>query len=349
MGRSIVLTVIAIFIGWPTAGWSQDAQAILQRALELQVERQAGVQSYLVDRSILGNRVVEVYERIEVTAADGTTTATFRLVPPGADDSPLAALSPEDLEEFAGAIEIDSNAVATEIDDGLEAAGLPRNLPFVAGNDTEGSVDSAMTYGMGVFMRNMPTSEDLPGDGSQEAEAEVNDMAAFAAAASLVGNEQVGDRNAFHLRAADLNIVQESDGQDFVIEAVSMWVDSEEYVPLRLKIDGTATTEGESRPLTIERIETDYRTVPNSDMYESYRQTMTLGGMMDADQQAELLEAQEQLAEFEEQLASMSAQERAMMERMMGSQLDMIRNMASGGGFQMETVVNEIRVLSRIP
>ena len=40
----------------------------------------------------------------------------------------------------------------------------------------------------------------------------------------------------------------------------------------------------------------------------------------------------------------MPASQRKMMESMMGPQLEMMRNMAAGGGFQMETVIEEITV-----
>jgi TolA-binding protein len=117
-------------------------------------------------------------------------------------------------------------------------------------------------------------------------------------------------------------------------------------VPLRMKVDGVAT---DTRPFSIERIDADYRTVPGSNMYESFRQTLRIGGVMDESQQEELREAQEQLAELERQIEAMPAQQRAMMERMMGSQLETIRRMASGGGFEVETIIQEIRGNSDLP
>jgi len=79
-------------------------------------------------------------------------------------------------------------------------------------------------------------------------------------------------------------------------------------------------------------------------MYESYRQVMTMSGMLTPEQEAQMAEAQAQLAEFEKQKASMPPQQVAMMESMMGPQLKMIENMAKGGGIEFETVVDNIRV-----
>jgi hypothetical protein len=41
----------------------------------------------------------------------------------------------------------------------------------------------------------------------------------------------------------------------------------------------------------------------------------------------------------------MPASQRQMMEKMMGGQLDMVRKMAAGGGFEVETEIKEIKVL----
>ena len=42
---------------------------------------------------------------------------------------------------------------------------------------------------------------------------------------------------------------------------MQMLVDAEKYVPLYLKLDGTVTDGNGSRPITIEREDSDYRTV----------------------------------------------------------------------------------------
>ncbi|HEX5788323.1 MAG TPA: hypothetical protein VFY03_09100, partial [Woeseiaceae bacterium] len=66
--------------------------------------------------------------------------------------------------------------------------------------------------------------------------------------------------------------------------------------------------------------------------------------MFDAAQEAEMQEAQAKMMEFEKQLAEMPPDQRRMMEGMMGSQLETMRAMAAGGGFQSEMTVTSITV-----
>lgn len=318
MLRGFVVSLAAIAVGVPATGLSQDAQSILRRVVELQTERRTEVTDYVIEVETMGNRSRQLYGRMEVTGADGTTYEAF--------------------------LPVTGGALAPGIEDGLADAGLPPGLLSATGSDST-ALNPGVLMGNAEFLSAVAAaqSSDTDGGGPEGAQA-ANDMAAFARTARLVGTEAVDGRNAFHLRADGLDITQETDGQEFTLQTMSLWIDTEQYVPLRMKMDGVATVEGESRPISIERLDSDYRTVPGSEMYESYRQTMKIGGLMDPTQQAELEEAQEQLAELDRQLASMPPEQRAMMERMMGSQLEMIRNMASGGGFEVETVVHEILV-----
>jgi len=160
----------------------------------------------------------------------------------------------------------------------------------------------------------------------------------------LIGTETIDGRAAYHLRSDSINQMQGDDGREYRMEAMSLWIDTKEYVPLRMKVDGTLTSGKETKPITIESFQTDYRIVPGSKMYEPYKQVMKISGMLDAAQEAEMREAAEKMADFEKQMASMPASQRKMMEKMMGPQLEMMRTMSSGGGFQTETVVSSISV-----
>jgi len=181
-------------------------------------------------------------------------------------------------------------------------------------------------------------AEDPSADGADMA----NQMAQFVENARLIGTESIDGRNAFHLQASGIEQVQEMNGSEYRMDTMSMWIDTEEYVPLRMKMDGTLTVDGETKPMSIENIQTDYRTVPNSNMYESYKQIMKMSGMLDPEQEAQMQEAAQQMAELEKQMASMPASQRQMMEKMMGPQLEMMRNMSEGGGFQVEIVTYSI-------
>lgn len=138
--------------------------------------------------------------------------------------------------------------------------------------------------------------------------------------------------------------IQEADGHEYKMDTINMWIDAKEYVPLRMKIAGSLTVDGEIKPMTIESTQADYRSVPGSSMYESFKQVMKISGMMDAEQEAQMAEAAQQMAELEKQMASMPAIQRKMMERMMGPKLEMMKSMSSGDGFQTEVTTRSILI-----
>lgn len=166
----------------------------------------------------------------------------------------------------------------------------------------------------------------------------------IAKTAEYLGTEMIGGREGFHLKADDVEHVQESGDQTISFEKFEVWLDTKEYVPLKMLIHGTATSPRGSRQVVIEKLDTDYRTVPGSNLYEAYRQVMTMNGIVDAEQQKQLQEAQKQMAEMEEQLANMPEAQRQMMESMMGPKIEMMKKMAAGGGIEVVTETLEIKV-----
>jgi hypothetical protein len=185
-------------------------------------------------------------------------------------------------------------------------------------------------------------SQDEFEDMAQEA---VYSIAAFAESAELVGTETVEGRKAYHLVAENLERRHSvDDGQEFVLQTINAWIDSDMYVPLKLVMDGTMTTDGTPRPVTIETIERDYRTVPGSNMYEPYQQVMRLTGEMADETKRQMEEARTHLAEFEKQMAEMPESQRQMMMSMMGEQIEMMRKMAAGDGIEITTTVRSITV-----
>ena len=185
-------------------------------------------------------------------------------------------------------------------------------------------------------------SQDDFEDMAQEA---VYSIAAFSESAELVGTETVEGRKAYHLVAENLDRKRSIDGaQEFVLQTINAWIDSEMYVPLKLVMDGTMDTDGTPRPVTIETIERDYRTVPGSNMYEPYQQVMRLTGEMADETKRQMEEAQTHLAKLEKQLAEMPESQRQMMMSMMGEQIEMMRKMAAGDGIEIITTVRSITV-----
>ena len=174
--------------------------------------------------------------------------------------------------------------------------------------------------------------------------ADFDDIQELASTASLVGTESIGGRNAWHLKADDIDHVQQVEDQQISFDTFEIWVDQGDYVPLRMRIHGRAIVDGKARPIVIEKVDSDYRQVPGSKLYEAYRQVMTMNGVLSPEEQKQVEEARKQMAEMEKQLASLPDAQRQMMEQMMGPQMDMVKKMAAGGGIEVVTEVTSIKV-----
>ena len=334
-----VLTVL--LGGMPIVVVAQDAQSILRTMGERQIARWDGVERYAVDQSVMGNRMTQTFERFEVVGADGKPYPAFRMAEQRGGSEQCA----EFLDQYATGLEMVGDAHASEVERQMAAAGLPPGLLKATGSDPWATMDSRMMMnGMAVFVRAAAEGERTRDDGRADAVEAGRDMAEFAQRARLVGRETVDGREAFHLLADGLNRTEQVDGQQFTFRTVSLWVDAQEYVPLRTKIDGVASSGAESRPVTIEKFERDYRQVAGSRMYQPYAQQMRMSGVLDAQQKAQMAEAQAQMAEMEKQLAQMEPAQRQMVMNQMGPQLDMMKRMSSGGGFEMTTQVHQIVV-----
>lgn len=342
--------VIVCLAAFGTQALAEDAQSILAEVREKQAQRWAGVDRYAVDKSIMGNRATLVYERFDAPGADGKTQPGFRAAPLGAATSGggTGADTKTMMTEYAKGLEMTGAGLSSETEKGLEQAGLPPGLlqGMGAGADPWVSPDpGAMMTGMAPIARDMGEAEErLAADAARSASEDAQSMAAFTNKARLIGTETIDGRQAFHLRAEDMNQMQEVDGQTYVLDDASVWIDATEYVPLRSKMEGVATSARESRPIVLESLNTDYRRVSGSTMYEPYRQVLRMTGLMSPEQQQEMREASKKLAEMDAQLAQMPEAQRQMVMKQMGPQLDMIRNMAAGGGVEMETIVHRIIV-----
>jgi len=125
----------------------------------------------------------------------------------------------------------------------------------------------------------------------------------------------------------------------------SLLIDKEKFVILQHRIEGIAIVDGEPQEVFIETVNSDFRDVPGSKLYEPYKRVMRMGGMLTDEQMAQMEEARKQLEEFDKQMAEMPASQRQMMENMLGSQMDMVRQMANGGGiFEYTEIVEEILI-----
>lgn len=345
-----VLSVAGLLLS--SAVSAQDAQAILETVQQKQLERWQGVNLYVVNQSTMGQSVRTHFQRFDVVGDDGVQTLFMPVAPEDlatGNCSSARRMTTAEFDAFASGLEMTGDATAGEIEKGLEQSGLPGGLLSASGSDPTATFDPrVMLGGSAAMMRSMAEHERAraadPDRAGREAAESAEHMAEFMRAARLLGNERVDGREAFHLQAAGLNHVQPTDEGEFRVHTMSLWVDAEHYVPLRMSMQGDLVEGGQTRPLVFEQQSSDYRQVPGSRLFEPYRRSISISGMMDAAQEAELRKAEKELADLEQQMASMPAGQRAMLEQMMGPRLEMVRNMASGGGFQVETTVLAIEV-----
>lgn len=182
---------------------------------------------------------------------------------------------------------------------------------------------------------------DRKGDGTI---ANFDDIQELAKSARVLGKETIGARSGYHLKADNVDRVEQMGDQSVDFDTFELWIDTSDYVPLKMLIHGTATGPGGSRPIVVDMEFSDYRKVADSKLYEAYRTTMSMGGVMDPKQQKELQESMKNLKEMEAQLAAMPDAQRKMMERMMGPKIEMMKKMASGGAVEVVTEVASIKV-----
>ena len=134
------------------------------------------------------------------------------------------------------------------------------------------------------------------------------------------------------------------DGSEFEIKNANMWLDTDYYKNRRLRLEGTLTQDGKTQEIFIERENNDFRRVGDSYMYEPYKETLKAGGVLTDKQRRELAKAKEQMADFEKQMAAMPPDQRAMMERMVGPQIEQLRNLVDNGAVTIEVFTRKITI-----
>ena len=321
MLSSLSLSTLALLAGSATAV-PQDAQEIMLQAQQAKIEREAAVQDYTVDQRSAGSRHLLYYERVP-------GTNVFRLVPPSewaAEDSPYS--------------QEDAALMATGMATGLRLLG-----PALASEMGPGAamleLDNMMRE-MAGFLDSAAVAAASAGDGSEDALEADFQMAAFASAARVVGRETVDGRDAYLLRAEGPTVAAYAQtspaGGSFTPETVSLWLDSEYYVPLRLLVEGTMADSGRTSPLRIEKISEDYRwygDMGTAGILAPKLQTMRIEGLtgegMTEKEKGEMLKAQEELRKAKEQLDALPPAQKQMVMSRMGGQMEQLERMASGG------------------
>jgi hypothetical protein len=298
----------------------------------------------------------KVFEKKTITKPDGSTVSVmFELAPDEAMHLARQAdsgnvMTAENLQAASEAMLNTQEAFNTELSSS-DMGGLLMGVLGVAGIAGPGGgfgnpftmlSDGSLFYAAAA--RAVNQSEESYAESQARAEAQ------FAEMARAMENATVSREDYAGIAAIKLTLdepgtaVAQQDGQEFYMNRASMWIDAEKLVTLGHRMEGDAVIDGQRRPVFMESINSDFREVPGSDLYEPYRSVMRMGGIMDAEQMAQMAQARKQLEDFDRQLAAMPASQRSMMESMMGSQMDMLRGLVNDGAFVYEENISEIRV-----
>jgi hypothetical protein len=163
--------------------------------------------------------------------------------------------------------------------------------------------------------------------------------------ARYAGQEQLGGGSVHVLAIDDLSqvsLAQPATPGDMEFEPKTgrLYVDTDLMIPRKMEFSGEAMTPDSAHEVTVSIDLQDVRNVQGLLIpYHTAMQISGLQAMIDPEMQA-------QLREMEAQLAALPAEQRQMMERMLGAQLGQLREMASGGGdaLTFDVTVSDVQV-----
>jgi hypothetical protein len=342
---------------------STDVDMWFERMLAKKNAGYEGVQDMTRKAEMMGTSTFEYYEKTSAIELDnGQTVYVMRMVPPSeiaerqSGDNGMSSASPGELLRAADAIEQTGIQMEQGLRSEMSSTGVPGGIgtmlmnpppdqPWLSANPRDMTSMYAMMLRAGAQAKTEMAAEkaNTGADYARNAQ-QIKEQTKF------LGYSEFNGRRVGELGADDLNFSETSGSQQVSCDSMRMLVDADEYVPLLFKMNCTVTDGRETRQMSIEREDRDFRNVPGcGSIYEPFSSVMRIGGAMTPEEEAQLAEASKQLEEFEAQLASMPASQRQMMESMMGPQLEMIRNMAAGGGIEMEQKTLELRCNTGLP
>jgi len=165
--------------------------------------------------------------------------------------------------------------------------------------------------------------------------------------ARLDGTDAVDGHDCWVLHVDDpeaLTQLQQSGGENAVkLQAMSMCLDKEDYVPRSLIVEGESSMNGETRPITITTLMSDYREVDG--LLQAYKTEINMSGISSSTMSPEEREkTRKQLEDARAQLADMPEAQRAMVEKMMGGQIEKLEKMLADDALTFTFVVQEVKV-----
>ncbi len=350
MLNSLTMTVVGAIAMAPSGG-QQSAQEVFETMRAREVARWETIDNYTVFQKMEGIEVPGVSESgaLEVPTHyqkhDIDGRPAFGMVP--GNEYMVAVGQAGDNGEFVNA---DAFAAAADANvmtgDAFDAEMAKSGMPMLPGMDYPGQMmrDNAMFLDASADVIREAEAGDF---GRANAAETLATAAEMARTMRLVGREKVDGREAFHLRAEGLDRVvsKPDDDQRFTLRSASVWIDAEEYVTLRMSMEGDVEADGEKRSVTIERLLQDYKSV--GPLYESHRQVMRMSGLMgdmDPKDREKLEEAAKQMEELESQLDQMPAAARGMIERQIESARSQMAMLTGDGGFELVSQVLRIEI-----
>lgn len=159
--------------------------------------------------------------------------------------------------------------------------------------------------------------------------------------ATLQGTESVEGETCHVLTVDELqdtDLYGEMSGEGFEPERLTLLVDTDDYLIRGMRVQGTATMQGQPRDVTTEVRMLDYREVEG--VVHPFRMEVSTEGLG-----AQMTEQQrQQMRQAMEQMENMPEEQRQMMERMMGDRLEQMEQMLASGAVDFTMTVKEIRV-----
>ena len=255
--------------------------------------------------------------------------AVVLALPSGATAQSAKEILMTSLEKYEQRMEGIENYTTVQVTMGFET-----ELTFVRTKDDEGRTvfvpkgrEDASSGGMSNFYRMYPKiAERAELEGTESVDGEQCHVLAISDFSGLDLDEQMemGDRG------------------DFVPKTGLLYVDTDDHLIRKMELGGEITRDGQTSPMTAVTVLSDYREVEG--MLHPFQLHITATGLAAGMSEEEMEEARRGLAEMEKNLEGMDASQRAMVERMMGGQMEKLRKMLESGQFEITVVTKEVRV-----
>lgn len=171
----------------------------------------------------------------------------------------------------------------------------------------------------------------------------------LASRAELAGTTTTDGQEVWVVEIADLegldfeNMTPSEVEGEFRPRQLTFHVDTDDYLFRHLGLRGEMIRDdGTSQPIALDAAFRDYRTIEG--MPHPFEIRVNIEGMSGAVSGEELARAREQLQELRSRMEDMPEQQRAMMERMMGPQMEQLEKMVTSGTMDVTVQVKEVLV-----